>query len=340
MKIYTNNNDPTKVLHHQLKYKTLTYPLYFYRDINATHSFFILRDVIIKLMSVCRRRNAINVWMHYHQASHSKRTSHGQQKQFALAKSSFENITNNFFENHPMASLQPYSYNNLIKNKNKKSVDGYVREIEKKSFQNHPFYRNIPNIINYLCMKYYHESKDRFHPELHGDFIIRADNKIAKCLYSESSAFLSNIVSKESHEWRFKIVKVSNCCRDTIFFGICNNKVDFTKYLNKFCYSIWHFHFQMDLHTKSFGLNAWQGILRGAEDPRNKRRDANMYGEECTTGDIIDMCLDLNTLELRYKINDKDYGKAFDIPPGSSWRACVSLFGQDNVVRLIHYKPT
>ena len=64
----------------------------------------------------------------------------------------------------------------------------------------------------------------------------------------------------------------------------------------------------------------------------NRNNDEKIHCDVCKRGD-------LNTLELRYKkINDKDYGKAFDIPPGSSWRACVSLFGQDNVVRLIHYK--
>ena len=231
------------------------------------------------------------------------------------------------------ASQQP-SYNDLIKNNNQKTVVGYIREIENKSFSNHPFYRNIPQIINYFCMKYYHQSTDRFDPELHGDCITRTDNKIAKRLYSTSSAFLSNYVDKDYHEWRFTVMSVSNCYCDTIFFGICNNQIQFRKYLNKFCYPMSGSFFQMELQTKAFGLNVWQRGLRGGNN------DEKIYCDVCKRGDIIDMCLDLNTLELRYKINDKDYGKAFDIPPGSSWRACVSLFGQDNVVRLIHYKRT
>ena len=43
------------------------------------------------------------------------------------------------------------SYNEQVKIKNKAVVNGYVREIEKKSFSNHTFYRTIPMVINYCC---------------------------------------------------------------------------------------------------------------------------------------------------------------------------------------------
>ena len=48
------------------------------------------------------------------------------------------------------------------------------------------------------------------------------------------------------------------------------------------------------------------------------------------------MCLDLKELELKYKINDRDHGKAFDIDSGLSWRACVSFCGGGRV-QLLQY---
>ena len=42
-----------------------------------------------------------------------------------------------------MAAEDYTSYNDEVKTNNKSTINGYVREIEKKSFLNHSFYRNI-----------------------------------------------------------------------------------------------------------------------------------------------------------------------------------------------------
>ena len=65
------------------------------------------------------------------------------------------------------------------------------------------------------------------------------------------------------------------------------------------------------------------------------------YGEAYKTNSIIEMILDCNNKSLRWIINNKDYGKAFDIEDGS-YRAVVSLYndGGGCMVELISYQYT
>ncbi len=51
------------------------------------------------------------------------------------------------------------SYNDEIKGKDKSIVNGYIRTIEQNIY---PLI--FPMVLNYLCIKYYHISKDRFDP--------------------------------------------------------------------------------------------------------------------------------------------------------------------------------
>ena len=52
------------------------------------------------------------------------------------------------------------------------------------------------------------------------------------------------------------------------------------------------------------------------------------------------MILDLNKLELRYIVNEKDYGVAFDKSQleQTSYRAVVSAFTYGSTVKLLSYE--
>ena len=225
-----------------------------------------------------------------------------------------------------MSTKNSQNYNDAIKSTNKSTINGYIREIEKKSFSNHSFYRTIPMIINYLCIKYYHESKDKFHPELHNDQItIQSDPDIATFIrrpdsFDGASLFLSNSVSKGVHHWKFKIITIN----DVIFIGICDNSVD----LKTCCDS--YFYWQV---LSSFGVNLWTGKLRGNE----KRDNQKKYCSRGKKDDIVEMCLNLNKRQLSFIINDKDCGKAFDIPD-ATYTAGLSLAGQNASVELMEYR--
>ena len=120
-----------------------------------------------------------------------------------------------------MSDLQMITmhYNEEISLKHEITIDGYIRDIESNIFlvNDESFWENIPNVINDLCFKYYHESKDRFDPELHGQCIELIDemhvkHKLEKGNNNPNVAFVSNIVNPGSgiHEWTFKIGNRAN----------------------------------------------------------------------------------------------------------------------------------
>ena len=228
-------------------------------------------------------------------------------------------------------SSVPDSFDGKGKRRSKSAINGYIRDIEENLFVNHPFYDYIPDIVNALCFDYFYISKDRFDPVLHAESIVIKENVILNTAtdVNVASAFLSNIVSEGSHEWRFKIIRSSKNW-GSFFIGIWNNKIDATQYLDKYNYPAGGNDVNQD--QRAYGLNTVVGYLRG--DPK---KYYTKYCPKCNDGDFVEMCLDLDKFELRYNVNDKQYKKAFDVPK-STWRACVCFNHKDDELELVHYK--
>ena len=227
-----------------------------------------------------------------------------------------------------MTTERTVSYNDEIKAKDKTTINGYIREIENNVFlsDNNSFYKNIPMIINYLCNKYYHQSKDRFHPILHGKNIKVTANTMKMLKHMSASAFLSNVVSKHRHQWRFKIKAMSNI----LYIGIWPNESDpDDKSLSSLHYPS---SAQQSNYSGVFGLNLEYGQLRG--DPA---RHCDEYCPPCATGDIIDMYLNMNKYELSFAVNNKYYGKAFDVNK-TLYRAACCGFTKFDQLQLVFYK--
>ena len=51
--------------------------------------------------------------------------------------------------------------------------------------------------------------------------------------------------------------------------------------------------------------------------------------------DIVEMIVDFEQKELRFKINGKDYGKAGEINPEYKYRFAVSMFFKDDAIQLL-----
>ena len=59
------------------------------------------------------------------------------------------------------------------------------------------------------------------------------------------------------------------------------------------------------------------------------------YGIPCVEGDIIEMELDLNNLTIKYIINGKDYGIAFNNIENCNYRAAVTIDGGGSSITLL-----
>ena len=60
------------------------------------------------------------------------------------------------------------------------------------------------------------------------------------------------------------------------------------------------------------------------------------YGVESKEGDIVEMTLDLKQCVLSYKVNDFDYGKAFDVEK-TTYRAVAALSYKESKITLVSY---
>eukprot|EP01084_Bolivina_argentea_P257898 434588_1 len=226
-----------------------------------------------------------------------------------------------------MAS-QEVSYNDKIKINDEYTVDGYIRKIESKILStNSSFYSNIPHVINYVCMQYYHISKDRFDPILHSNQITIIENICGKgdTGLSLRTAFLSNIVTKGYHHWKFKLINSGFI----LYLGIWKTIHDENKVLDT---DITYNYRTGDDRDCAYLLYPQYGRLRGAT---NNEKDE--YCNSCSNGDIIDMYLDLYNNELTFAINDKNYNKAFDIDNTYQYRAVINASGTWKV-KLLQYK--
>ena len=232
-----------------------------------------------------------------------------------------------------------------IKQKDGIAVDGYIRECNKTMFGNNnvaSFYDDIPDVINILCLEYYHMTRDRFHPDLHTKFakITQDSAKIdsAQSFGKDGSALLSNIVSSGIHHWRFKVCGYE--VNDIIYIGVYKvNEEYIAEHQNAnvaqhFTYAV-YYHGYPEYQKTSYAVNFKSGQVRGDIEQQKKQEK---YCDECQEGDIIDMYLDLHAYELKYSINDKDFGDAgFEIGR-TQYRAGVCLYGKGAEVQLLLYE--
>ena len=58
------------------------------------------------------------------------------------------------------------------------------------------------------------------------------------------------------------------------------------------------------------------------------------YGVEVKNEDVVEMCLDMNTLVLSFSVNGIDYGKAFDVKQ-AKYRAFIVLGKKGNKIQLL-----
>ena len=183
-----------------------------------------------------------------------------------------------------------------IPQRNKDLAFGYVKENEKSNKW------TIPSMIKYLCLIYLNQNRDEFDPKNTNEKI-KIDGLTITALGTNTIAtYLRNVVSEGCHIWRFK----------------CGSKSDWT-IGDKIGIISNHAPIALDHYFQQFGVQSYGFAVAG------KLIGGSAYGRRCEIDDVIEMSVNFNDLTLSYKINDCDYGKAFDIEAGE-YRATISLF--------------
>ena len=216
----------------------------------------------------------------------------------------------------------------MVPDESKFVVHGFIRNVEELLSQDKG--NNIvPDLVINLCILFY-AMADRFDPKCIGP-LMKLDEKtqcITQTNCNSNSAFLTNIFESGLHHWRFKINK---CYKNSFWsqtLGIWKIKSNDNEFL-----PLNHYFTAHPDRTYGFANNCGRLISRqtGLSYEGDDVRD---YGIKTNAGDIIDMYCDMNALELRFTINGKDYGKAFDIEPGK-YRAVINLYDEDDSISLL-----
>eukprot|EP01083_Nonionella_stella_P166912 559536_1 len=131
---------------------------------------------------------------------------------------------------------------------------------------------------------------------LHKEFkinnnIIQKTQTITRC-----TAFLSNVVDKGKHGWKFKFIgdSASPLCVGIWCDNMNVNDHHLSNYLGKFANSAYVFDLWAAATNICNASDSWT--------------DDNTYGRRVCSGDVISMYVDFNSLSLSFAINATNYG--------------------------------
>ena len=200
-------------------------------------------------------------------------------------------------------------------------VFGFVKESQ-KLLSDSSSYWNISDLIIFIILSFY-QIKDEWDEEnshkaykIEDDILVKVDEENA--WVKNRSAFMTQIVSKGTFRWKFKIVHIVEPGQwNDFIIGIINANRNL-KYVSTGFYC----------DSNGHGYDAGKGRLW------NPSYDVTTYGIACKGNDIIEMELNMNELYLKYIINGKDYGKAFDVEPGK-YKAAVYLYKTGDKLRIV-----
>ena len=209
------------------------------------------------------------------------------------------------------------------------SVFGYIRNAQKLFINDKRIYYTIPISINHICALYYASYFDKFYKWSIGKRMILSKNKltIIQKKTGFNSAFLTKIIDRGVYHWIFRldVVSIPGVWSTTIGIFDSDEQDDDDDYpINK------RF---LEGYEKGYGWSPCNAKLINTKTGICKKDDKD-YGIKCDQGDIIEMFVDMNKLELSYVVNGQDFGVAFKIRD-SYYQAAINLFCTGDSITLL-----
>ena len=201
-------------------------------------------------------------------------------------------------------------------------VYGFIRESQ-HILCDGSFY-NIPELISLICLAYFNDSDEwDTNCKSYGIEFIE-DNCIKKIGRGNSTALLTKKISSGHHKWRFRMIKQMHAEENYIDFVI----------------GIWN----MNISKPQFIVNSYFPYLGGlafistkacVTIPDETEESELKYAVKCKPGDIIEMDLNMDDTLLSFKVNDIEYGAAFQVVPDVTYRAAVYLYCDGDIIKLL-----
>ena len=152
---------------------------------------------------------------------------------------------------------------------------------------------------------------------------------------TSASAFLSNIVEYGYHSWRFGIVKCGRGRRKdgwSAMIGLWKVDEEKDKAVSNLPINTYFSAYKYANRYYSFVFP--MGALISGSQASPSSDQASTYGIQCGGGDMIEMYCDMDELTMGFIINNKDYGKAFDIDK-CKYRGAINMHDKDDSITLL-----
>ena len=234
-----------------------------------------------------------------------------------------------------------------VDQQHKDLIFGYFRKYHALLPQNNPYFCIQP-LICFICLNYYNipNQWDLTHindtVKLEGDYVTVITE-------GDSTLLLENEISEGIHEYKFKVIKVSDPDDDfeEIEIGILPTTAiqeedqdadldeDEDEYEDEYREKkkYWKSYLFYDY---GYCYCTSQGRTFGDRSGLNDDSydGDNAYGCVVKKGDIITMIVDFDGNTLSYKVNDKHYGIAFHIEQ-NKYRVAVYLYAASTKIQLL-----
>ena len=199
-------------------------------------------------------------------------------------------------------------------------VFGYIRE------QRLPLF---PDALIKLLILFYNPS-DKWDVNCMGNLMILNEHNNAISHSKKTghqSVFLENVIESGIFHWRFKLLSEGGDNWNSLIGiwqmyhplrdGTTERKPPIKEW------------FPRSGHAYTF----W--AQQGKKGGKSGYPDGGEYGIKCKKDDVIEMYINMNEGLLGFIINDKDYGKAFDIDTARQYRAAVSMWKEGTEIQLL-----
>eukprot|EP01084_Bolivina_argentea_P186972 322170_1 len=209
-------------------------------------------------------------------------------------------------------------------------ICGYTRRIQKSLLEIFPL-----DIIFLLCTFY--DLKDKWSKIYSNEQLEIADYNITAPTYLHGFCHVyGDIVLKPGlrFNWRFKLIGNFEC----VYIGIIK---DDDKLLCEWRSQTSDWAWNCRGADNGFVFSCSHNNVRYLNENQYKEYKKQIYGEMCgNNGDIIEMIVDVTDVKnkigsIKYIINGKDYGIAYDkIPTHSSYRMAVCIYRSQHLAQV------
>ena len=158
--------------------------------------------------------------------------------------------------------------------------------------------------------------------------------KYCKTAYTHSSSFGSVVVKSPGiYRWRFKLVGLPGNSIWRMVLGVW--KVSSNNYNGPPVNTYFSNPGFGRLNDNEWGY-AFDATAGNLIDKDGTSSDGPTYGKICTTGDVVEIELDLNAFILKYRINEEDMGIAYEKVENTEYRVAMCNYLEDTIVEMMH----